>query len=323
MMTKNEKVRTALFVIVGVLVGFTIGISVDFPKTNESELAGTISKVDNYRNVKISEEDVKLRNELLTDTILYKRYMDYCKFQYVTAATMTSALETAIKASEGLADFKNLNGSLIEGLKGYYNNIGHSRTELMHVIAILNEIDSADPSDVYMAMQNANTAIDQMKYKDDAVISFIDEAGRYLKGKNGGNIKMLSKAYNHLLLVQGTKAATLKDKPKSKYLESKELMTSGGELNSYDATNVMNFIFTDTQSLKAQFPDSEINTDIAFSEENLTDVSNQLNAILVISSEVYAGCFMDASGSQLLNVDNLNMDQTGNLGAMVFIRPPY
>ncbi|MBP7508099.1 MAG: hypothetical protein KA807_09780 [Prolixibacteraceae bacterium] len=317
MMTKNEKLRTVLFVIIGLLIGFTAGVLVKNSGIDGNSAKGTISKVNNYRNVKITDEDIKLRSELLSDSNIYNGYKNYFNFHYITASAMTSALESAIKASEGLADFKNMNGELIDGLKSYYNSMGQLRSEIMIAIAFLSELGNADPSDVYMAIENANTSISQMNYKDNSVIFFLDEAGRYLSSKNGNNLQLFNKAYSHLLTVQGVKAAAVKDKPRMKYLSEKQLTASVGELHAFDKDNLSLYISNDISGLKEiEISESDFNLEAIFRDMNLDFVisnlivSNEAICAAVFESEnVLVGCFMDYS--------NLNLDQTGVLNVFV------
>lgn len=308
MMTKNEKIRTVLFVIAGLLLGIIVGVLVNDTKIDNEDARGTISRINNYRNVKISEEDLKLRNEILSDTNLYNGYKNYFNFHYITASTMTSALETAIKASEGLSDFKSMNGELIEGLKSYYSNIGHLRSEIMIAIAVLNSLDVADPSDVYMAIANANSSISQMNYKDNSVISFLDEAERYLSTKNGSNVKMLNKAYSHLLMVQGVKAGVVKDKPKMKYLSEKQLTASADELRAYDKDELSVCIQLDISELKNMPIESYETLEACFNDVNL----DYVQSILTISNAIIYTAVSDIDillqGAQM-DFSNLNFDQ--------------
>ncbi len=311
MKTRNEKIRTALFVIAGLMVGFTAGILVSDTKIDNEAAKGTISKVNNYRNVKISDEDVKLRSELLSDTSLCNGIKKYLNFHYITASSMTSALETAIKASEGLADFKSMNGELIDGLNTYYKSMAQLRSEIMMAIVVLNALDNTDPSDVYMAIQNANTSISQMNYKDNSVISFLDEAGRYLASKNGNNVQMLNKAYNHLLMVQGVKAAAVNDKPRMKYLSEKQLTASAGELNAFDKENLSINIENDVAQLKLIGIESSESLKAGF-----TDVSNDIIASnLTLKSLMFESNIM--TNAAQMDFSNLNLDQSSAMGSNI------
>ncbi len=51
--------QTWLMAIVALLVGFLIGHSINTCHRQENDVAGSIGKLDRYRNVKVSEEDIQ------------------------------------------------------------------------------------------------------------------------------------------------------------------------------------------------------------------------------------------------------------------------
>ena len=61
------KTKKSIVVTAGLLIGFVIGLMVGITLTNPGlslmEAAGTIGKVDQYRNVRVTEKDIELRNE--------------------------------------------------------------------------------------------------------------------------------------------------------------------------------------------------------------------------------------------------------------------
>ena len=66
------KTKTKLLFAIGLMaalcIGFLIGISVDFPKVNKSDLAGTFGKAEKFHKVQMTAKDIQLRSELLKDT---------------------------------------------------------------------------------------------------------------------------------------------------------------------------------------------------------------------------------------------------------------
>ena len=69
-MKKRNGLLLTLAVIASLAIGFLIGIMVDIPKTDNTQVVGTIGKIQNYKNVKITEQDIQLKNELLADYVL-------------------------------------------------------------------------------------------------------------------------------------------------------------------------------------------------------------------------------------------------------------
>jgi len=93
-------------VVISIFIGFLIGISVDFPRINNQELSGAIAKVKNFRNVKVGEEDIKLKNELIGDTVRLnslKRYINYYYLKKAHDLLLLSEINTSV-----MNDDKNL-----------------------------------------------------------------------------------------------------------------------------------------------------------------------------------------------------------------------
>ena len=57
-MKKKNRSLLILTIAVSLVVGFLTGMLVDFPKTDNTQLSGTIGRVQNYKNVKVTEKDI-------------------------------------------------------------------------------------------------------------------------------------------------------------------------------------------------------------------------------------------------------------------------
>ncbi|MBU2555730.1 MAG: hypothetical protein KKF98_14850, partial [Bacteroidetes bacterium] len=81
MKTKNA-LKPILFAVLGLVAGILIGMSFNGFPPHDSELAGSIGKVDSKRNVRITENDILLRNELVKDTASLLQYQQYLSYLY-------------------------------------------------------------------------------------------------------------------------------------------------------------------------------------------------------------------------------------------------
>ena len=104
--TKNSPVILVLAVLVSLTAGFLVGILVDFPKTDDTQLAGTIGRVQNYKNVKVTEEDIELKNDLVSDTIILKAISNYFNYYYVAAVSQGEKIRYALEALESQPAYK-------------------------------------------------------------------------------------------------------------------------------------------------------------------------------------------------------------------------
>lgn len=75
---KNRHVRLTIFTaILALIAGIFIGLFLANFTSDDEHLGGTIGKVDRYRNVKVTEDDVLLRNELVDDTAKNNHNISY------------------------------------------------------------------------------------------------------------------------------------------------------------------------------------------------------------------------------------------------------
>ncbi|MDD3811589.1 MAG: hypothetical protein PHV14_04825 [Bacteroidales bacterium] len=67
-MKTRTKLLFALGFVAALLVGYVIGILVDYPTLNNQDLAGTVGKAKKFRKTVLTAEDVRLRTDLMKDT---------------------------------------------------------------------------------------------------------------------------------------------------------------------------------------------------------------------------------------------------------------
>lgn len=319
---KRKNLYTLFGLLVALIVGFLIGISVDFPKVKSDDIAGTIGKVSNYRNVTVSDEDIQLRSDLATDPATAEAYANFYSFHYTAAIELTVTLESTIKAASNLPDFMGANKAVMDALSLYQKHIGQARGEILLALNALRNIDKLQPSNIGLLLNNANLAISQMSYNDDAVIRFIDQASVYLEGKSGMWVQQLRKSYNHLAMLQATKAVVSNDKPKMKYLDGKELFAETEKLNWWSQENLNAFFSTDQGQLKANFPNIEqlgIIKDMEalglFSNESLLALKDRLG--LFATGMENLGFMSNENLGIILNAESLgiylNVEKLGQL----------
>jgi hypothetical protein len=291
---RKKNLYTIVGIIACLVIGFLLGTLVNYPKVNNNELAGTIGKASNYRNVTVAEDDIQLRSDLQSDTSLQKAYIDFYTFHYATAAELTDALDLSIKASESVNDFKSSNAAIINGLKKYRASINRLRSDLLMAISTLMNIDKLDAATISEVLNNAGIALSQLSYNDDAVIAFIDESAYYLGDKNGRDAILLRKAHDKLMILQITKAVVMNDKPKMKYLDGKELFAGSEQLNIWSIENLNGIIISDQENLQ-----------MVFNSEKLGLVNNQnaLNLALLFNAENFN------SVSEFITAGYSNMEQ--------------
>lgn len=304
-MKRNKSIYTLLAAIAALAVGFLVGISVNYPKVENSKLSGTIGKTDKYRNVNITENDIQLRSDLLADTGLQKAYTDFYSIHYATAVELTIALDLAINASENLNDFKSANSSIVSGLKKYRTNIDRMRADLLLAVATFNKIEGLDAASINQVINNANIALAQLNYSDDAVLAFVDESAVYINGKSDRDVLLLRKAHDMLMLLQITKAIVMNDKPRIKYLDGKELFAANEQLNIWS-----------NETLNRLFSADQENLNMVFSNEQLGVFSNQESFGAINSNESFKA-ISENLGAIYFNIEQLGLYNSEQLGVFL------
>ncbi|MDZ7740512.1 MAG: hypothetical protein U5Q03_01805 [Bacteroidota bacterium] len=82
-----------------------IGIFVDIPTTDTNDLAGAIGKVERYRNVQITGDDILLRNELVEDSAKRELYGKYLSYYYYKALRTANDLDKILDKTKQVEEF--------------------------------------------------------------------------------------------------------------------------------------------------------------------------------------------------------------------------
>jgi len=230
-MKTSTKILIVVLIALGLLVGFFIGITVDYPKTNKAELAGTIGKMNNYRNVKITENDIQLRSDLLSNNGLLKSYRSFYSFHYTSCVKLCSDLDFAVKAAENETTFREDNSMEIENLKEFRTTLEQARLDLLLAVTTLQNLSEVDQNNLTTVLNNANIAVAQMNYKQKDILAFVEAIEKFVQGNNPSLYTELIKAHDLLTLNQIIVASATNDKPMLKAYDKKQMFSSVEKLN--------------------------------------------------------------------------------------------
>ena len=218
-MKKSGNLFVVLGIIAALVVGFLIGISVDFPKLNNQTLSGTIGKVKNYRNTQVSEVDIQLKNELVTDTAKLKNLRSYFNFYYVGALKMSFDADMAVKEAVAVGPFQNANKTLIASMESYGEFLLSARSDLMLALSACSSVGDTDPIQLRNALNQAKNVVAQINYRDRVVLDFVKELSSFIMLEKAGQYKGLEQAHDILVANEIFTAAITKNKVVLKYLD--------------------------------------------------------------------------------------------------------
>jgi hypothetical protein len=258
-MSKSRSLLIGIGIIAALVIGFLIGLSVDSPRLSKRSVSGTIGKVNNYRNSQISEADIRLKNELASDTAKLKMLQGYFNFYYVGALKMTADVELAVKEATSVEAFQISNKSLTSSLENYGKFLLSARTDLLIALAACKSLRETDPILLRNTLNQGRNVVAQINYRDRVVLDFVDALSTFIKSNKPGQFQGLEKAHDLLVANEVFNALITKNKVVLKFLDKTSLFSKSQEnLNIWDQQKLSSMIQQDMEKLHGlKFNDAE------------------------------------------------------------------
>lgn len=251
---KRTNLLIVFAVILSLIVGFVIGISVDYPRVDENELSGTIGKVKNYRNTKTTEADIELKDELLSDTTLLKSVRNYMTFHYLRALKLGENIDFAVKEAVSSEEFSSQNAGLIAALEDYSKLLSTARKNLLMTTVICKSAGEASPALLRQSILEANNLIAQINYGNKTVLGFVNKLDAFIQEKGTGSYPQLNKAHDLLMLNEIGSSLLTRDKALLKFFDKKKLYSR--DLKS-QGPDIRQTVLRDLETLSLQALDQE------------------------------------------------------------------
>jgi len=312
--TNKSSIVLVLVVLVSLTAGFLVGILVDFPKTDNTQLAGTIGRVQNYKNVKVTEADLELKNDLVTDTLILKAISTYFNYYYVSAVSQEEKIRYALDALENQDAYKEYAGLLLQQVARYATFLENARLDLLQAIAVVTNPAEVHPVMMRNTIVQANNVISQISYRKQSVLDLTDNLGSYLATQGKDTDATLASVHTVLTMEQITNALALNDKVVLKYFEKKKIFTE--QIQGSFASDLQGIIVEDAQKLGIALYDIDPMGIIILNSENIGNhflLDNPgLNSMLDNMSELgYIGTAAFESSQEMgvfLNMDDLSLN---------------
>ena len=252
---KNRLTITAVIAaIFGIIAGFLIGISVEYPRISNEDLSGTIGKVKKYNNAKATEADIKLQNELASDTTLLISMRNYIAFYYVNALSLGEQIEIAVNESRSVTDFSNRFGTEINTVENFGQFLSETRSDLLLMLALCDDPKSVNAALIKNFTAQTQNIIVRTNYYRNSILNLIGALESFILENPKGSTTGLENAHDILTYNQAVTATLTNDKLMLKYLDKKRFFASNYE--SRESDKIKSKIEEDRLQLKAFF-DSE------------------------------------------------------------------
>jgi hypothetical protein len=325
-MKTNLKLQTGLFALLTFLLGFVIGIFIEFSGVDNENLAGTIGKVDRYRNVKVTENDILLRNELVEDTVKRSQYEKYLMYYYYQALRSANDLDMVADKTASVPEFGETHQTINENLDTYQRFLKTAQTDILSAMTMVISLDKNSEIPVISYLNPAQNAIARMQNQSGFMMDYMQAVAEFINENPGQTYPELEDAHDILSANLVQSAVLTQNKPLLKYLDNTRLMNDREGLNDLMNDTQFNDYFRDQFAMdveKLGFLDSEMLGNIDFpiicDFEKLSDVVLSSGAELSLIFDVQQlGVFSDAGqlGIIIFDVEQLGaINDKEQLGA--------
>ena len=228
---KNKK---SLIVIIGILIGFVVGLIIGITLTNPGmglmEAAGTIGKMDTYRNVRVTEKDIELRNELLADASLREAYHNYLLYEYTVNVKMADDIQFSIRESDRLPKFWSANARTMERLEDYSMFLDNARLLILEAIGVINELDGRSQVAIRTVLNNAGNALAQTVYRSMVLFEFMEGVQHFIDVEGKEAHLQLAVAHDKLYANLLATCLVNENRPVLEHLLERDILTEDESL---------------------------------------------------------------------------------------------
>ncbi len=317
-MKKYTLIQTIIVAALALFIGIFLGISVVnySPASQEPEvdyyemgkyLGGSIGKVDRYRNVKVTDDDIQLRNELVDDSVKRNLYEKYLLYNYYQSLKTTSDVEVVLKKVNETPEFLKTYYPYVTAIESFKQYLEPAREDILFALNMIISLDSNAKVPVIGYMNQAQNAIARIQNHQTILINLMNAITSFIDANPEGKYWALEDAHDIISLNMTQSAILNQNKPVLSYLEKKKLYNDQQGTKELVADNqlrmdaINDMVINDIQTLgiyNSEQLGTIIYTDVEklgvyFSVENL--------------SAVMAGS-QEALNLIILNVENLGIE---------------
>ncbi|MBS4061235.1 MAG: hypothetical protein KG029_12630 [Bacteroidetes bacterium] len=325
-MRKITYLQAGIIAVLTLTIGVLMGLFKDLPKTKNDELAGSIGKVDRFRNVQITEDDIMLRNELVEDTAKRTQYEKYLLFNYYQALKTSSDVERVLAIATEEIDFEKVYYPYSNALTNFKAYLESARVDILSALNLILTIDQNQDVPVVDYLNKAQNAIARIRNHDAVLMNYMNAMATYIESNPESYLNDLNDAHDILALNVMHSAVLTQNKPVLSYLEKKKLLNdkegmkevvAEAQLKSY----LNDHFIMDVESLNALrsgFTNAESLQGIVFTNmENLQSaVLNNIEALNSVLNSSVLNSISELGSQQFLQVMNRSSENLQGIGQL-------
>ena len=249
-MKKKSIIQGIAGILLGLAVGFIIGITITNPGMSLGEAVGSIGRMDQYRNVRITEADIELRNEFLSDETLRETYIQYLTFEYSNNIQMADNVRYALEAARTAPDFRATNSATLKQLEDYTVFLDNVRLNILEALAVINDLSDRDKVAVRTILNNAGNAISQTITRSNPIFNYLRGIEAFFGDASQADFPQLVNAHDRLFTSLMAINLINDNRPVLDYLLAKGLMDEDSELAQLDMESLRRIVAFDSERLQ-------------------------------------------------------------------------
>lgn len=348
-MKKSKKLLTVLLVLLALAIGFLLGLFVDYPNPLRNDAAGTIGKVERYRNVKVTDKDIQLRNDFLSDTVLCLQYQKYLMYYYYQSLKAANDIGEILSRTTSNEAFHSIYYPYADALTTFQEYTEAARQDIMRTVALINQLKPSDNVPLLSYMNQSYNAVSRIRNHNSIMIDYMKAMDTYIGEHPEEDNRSLQQAHDIISYDLLESAIKTNDKQLLQYLATVKVGTDDEEvkeLKNEDAFEAvlsqtllkdMNGliiwtdqeqigVFTDSESLRDLFRDATLLhiygdqeiMKLVNSQETMNFVRGQEQLGLLIPSYLGMSSLLDAEklGTMFFDSEKLRLMDAEYLGTL-------
>jgi hypothetical protein len=248
-MKSSIKILLVFAVIFAMVIGIFIGLSSKIGTVSDSDVSGTMAKINNYQKAQSSITGSEIANQLLSDTVRLKNMQNYMRYYYATSVKMSGDMDFLISEANANENFKNKYTQEISEFVSYKESFEPARINMLIALRACLNPTKTDPQLLSVFINQASNEIAQINFKNRVILDFIDILDLYIKENKGSNVKGLSRAHDLLMYNQVYNGVMTRDKLMVKSFSSKEFYSDIKTQKMVDPDQLAELMKKDIQKL--------------------------------------------------------------------------
>ena len=236
-------------IIVALMIGLFIGLSLKIGNVNQSDISGTLTKINNFKKAQGAISGTEIHDQLLSDSIRLKNMQNYLRYYYTTSVKMAGDIRFSIDEANGAEVFKNKYLKEISNLDSYEKSFAPARIDLLIALRACLNPEKTDPHLLSEFVNRASNVIAQLNFRNRVVLDFIDVLDLYLKDNKSANLQGLTRAHDLLIYNELNNGFMTNDKLLIKSLNNLAFLSGIKNQKMVDPLDLKNLIKQDLDKL--------------------------------------------------------------------------